>query len=87
HRIGFEPHPDDADRSGNSQPGTIVYKVLGDSFLYNFFLQSLAGVKGTSCPTRYILLHHETNYTVNDLQKIVNSLCSGFQRATRSVQI
>ncbi|CAH7670203.1 Piwi domain-containing protein, partial [Phakopsora pachyrhizi] len=87
HRIRFEPHPDDADRSGNSQPGTVVDKVIGDPFIYNFFLQSQVGVKGTSCPTRYILLHDETNYTVNDLQNIANSLCSGFQRATRSVQI
>ncbi|CAH7684867.1 Piwi domain-containing protein, partial [Phakopsora pachyrhizi] len=87
HRIWFEPHPDDADRSSNSQPGTIVDKVLGERFLYNFFLQSQAGVKGTSCPTRYIPLHDKTNYTVNDLQNIANSLCSGFQRATRSVQI
>ncbi|CAH7666536.1 Piwi domain-containing protein, partial [Phakopsora pachyrhizi] len=85
HRIRFESHPDDADRSGNSQAGTIVDKVLGDLLLYNFFLQSQAGVKGTSCPTRYILLQDETNYTVNDLQNIANSLCSGFQRATRSV--
>ncbi|CAH7672986.1 hypothetical protein PPACK8108_LOCUS7845, partial [Phakopsora pachyrhizi] len=69
HRIRFEPHPDDADRSGNYQPGTIVDKVLGDPFLYNFFLQSQAGVKGTSCPTRYILCM---------MRPIANSLCSRF---------
>ncbi|KAI8458537.1 hypothetical protein BY996DRAFT_4567638, partial [Phakopsora pachyrhizi] len=56
HRIRFEPHPDDADRSGNSQAGTIVDMVIGDPFLYNFFLQSQPGVKGTSCHTRYIVV-------------------------------
>ncbi|CAH7687754.1 hypothetical protein PPACK8108_LOCUS22588 [Phakopsora pachyrhizi] len=56
-------------------------------FLMMLIGQSQAGVKGTSCPIRYILLHDETNYTVNDLQNIAYSLCSGFQRATRSVQI
>ncbi|CAH7688755.1 Piwi domain-containing protein, partial [Phakopsora pachyrhizi] len=86
-RIRFEPHPDDADRSGNSQSGAIVDKVIGDPFLFNFFFQSQASLKGISCPTRYIVLKDETNYTVNDLQNIENSLCSGFQRATRSVQI
>ncbi|KAI8442863.1 ribonuclease H-like domain-containing protein [Phakopsora pachyrhizi] len=85
HRIRFEPHPDDADRSGNSQPGTIVDKVIGDPFLYDFFLQSQSGLKGTSRPTRYVVLKDETNHTVDDLQNIVNSICSGFQRATRSV--
>ncbi|CAH7684266.1 hypothetical protein BY996DRAFT_4569564, partial [Phakopsora pachyrhizi] len=70
HRIRFKLHPEDAERSGNSQPGTIVDKVIGDPLLYNFFLQSVAGLKGTSCPTRYIALKVETNNTVNDLQNI-----------------
>ncbi|CAH7674025.1 hypothetical protein PPACK8108_LOCUS8919, partial [Phakopsora pachyrhizi] len=87
HRIRFEPHLYDADRSGNSQPGTILDKFIGDPFLYSFFLQSQDVFRGASCPTRHIVLKDETDYTVNDLQKIVNSLCSGFQRATRSVQI
>ncbi|CAH7690777.1 Piwi domain-containing protein, partial [Phakopsora pachyrhizi] len=87
HRIRFEPHPDDADRSGYSKPGTILDKVIEDPFLYNFFLQSQAGLKGTSCPTRFIVLKDETNQKLNDLQNITNSVCSGFQRATRSVQI
>ncbi|CAH7689627.1 hypothetical protein BY996DRAFT_4560087, partial [Phakopsora pachyrhizi] len=87
HRIRFVPHPDDADKSGNSQLGTIVDKLIGDPFLYNFFLQSQAGLKGIYCPTRYIVLKDETNHTVDDLQYIANSVCSGFQRANRSVQI
>ncbi|CAH7685399.1 hypothetical protein BY996DRAFT_4561391, partial [Phakopsora pachyrhizi] len=87
HRVRFEPHLYGADRSGNSQPGTIVDMIIGDPFLYNFFLQFQAGFRGASCPTRHIVLKDETNYTANDLQNISNSICSGFQRATRSVQI
>ncbi|KAI8459573.1 Piwi domain-containing protein, partial [Phakopsora pachyrhizi] len=87
HRIRLNPLLYDADRLGNSQPGTVVDKFIGDSFLYNFFLQSQADFSGASCPTRHIVLKDETNYTVNDLQNIANSLCCGFQRATRSVQI
>ncbi|CAH7670721.1 Piwi domain-containing protein, partial [Phakopsora pachyrhizi] len=87
HRIRFEPHPDDADRSGNSQPGTIVDKVIVDPFLHNFFLQSQAGLKGASCLSRNVALKDETNHNFNDLQNIANSVCYGFQKATRSVQI
>ncbi|CAH7668224.1 Piwi domain-domain-containing protein [Phakopsora pachyrhizi] len=87
HRIRFEPHPDDADRSSNSQPGTIVDKVIVDPFLHNFYLQCQAGLKGTSCPSRNVALKDETNHNFNDLQNIANSVCCGFQRATRSVQI
>ncbi|CAH7688477.1 hypothetical protein BY996DRAFT_4574515, partial [Phakopsora pachyrhizi] len=65
-------------QSGNFQPGTIIDKVIRDPFLYNFFLQFQAGLKGTSCPTRYVVLKYETNHTVNDLQNIANSTCSGF---------
>ncbi|CAH7665957.1 hypothetical protein BY996DRAFT_4587153, partial [Phakopsora pachyrhizi] len=77
HRISFGHDPDDADRSENFQPGTIIDKVIRHPFLYNFFLDSQDGLKGTSCPTRYIVLKDETHHTVNDLQNIANSACSG----------
>ncbi|CAH7667660.1 hypothetical protein BY996DRAFT_4569826, partial [Phakopsora pachyrhizi] len=87
HMIRFEWHPSDADRSGISQPGTIVDKVIGDPFFYNFFFQSQDGLKGTSCPTRYIALKDEINCTVDDLQNIANLVSSGSQRATKSFGI
>ncbi|KAI8452536.1 hypothetical protein BY996DRAFT_4555435, partial [Phakopsora pachyrhizi] len=87
HRIRFESHPSDTDRSGISQPGTIVDKFIGGPFLYNFFIQSQASLMGTSCPSRYIVLKYETNHIVDDLQNIANLVSSGFQRATESVEI
>ncbi|KAI8454016.1 hypothetical protein BY996DRAFT_4551669, partial [Phakopsora pachyrhizi] len=84
HRIRFKHHPSDTDRSGISQPGTIVDKFIEDPFLYNFFIQSQASY---SCPFSYIVLKDETNHTVNDLQNIVNLASSGFQRATETVKI
>ncbi|CAH7676272.1 expressed protein, partial [Phakopsora pachyrhizi] len=53
----FKRHPSDTDRSGISQPGTIVDKFIGDPFLYSFFIQSQASY---SCPSRYIVLKDET---------------------------
>ncbi|CAH7668134.1 expressed protein, partial [Phakopsora pachyrhizi] len=67
--------PSDTDRSGISQPGTIVDKFIGDPFLYNFFIQSQASY---SFPSRYIVLKDETNHTVDDLQNIANLASSGF---------
>ncbi|KAI8449018.1 hypothetical protein BY996DRAFT_4589998, partial [Phakopsora pachyrhizi] len=52
HRVRFEFHLNDADRSGISQPGTIVDKVIGDPFLYNLLFQSQASLNVTSCCTR-----------------------------------
>ncbi|CAH7676321.1 hypothetical protein PPACK8108_LOCUS11440, partial [Phakopsora pachyrhizi] len=71
----FERYPSDTDRSGISQPGTIVDKFIGDPFLYNFFIQSQE------------ILKDEINHTVDDLQNIANLISSGFQRATKSVEI
>ncbi|KAI8460277.1 hypothetical protein BY996DRAFT_4574891, partial [Phakopsora pachyrhizi] len=79
HRIRFKRHPSDTDRSGISQPGTIVDKLIGDPFLYNFFIQSQASY---SCLSRYIVLKDETNHT-----NIANLASSGFQRATKTVEI
>ncbi|CAH7666222.1 Piwi domain-containing protein, partial [Phakopsora pachyrhizi] len=87
HRIRFECHPSDTDRSGISQPGTIADKFIRDPFLYNFFIQSQASFIGTLCPSRYTALKDETNHTVDDLQNIANLVSSGFQRATKSVEI
>ncbi|CAH7674677.1 hypothetical protein PPACK8108_LOCUS9599, partial [Phakopsora pachyrhizi] len=87
HMVRFECHANDAYRSGISQPGTTVDKVIRDRFLYNLFFQSQASLNGTSCPTRYKALKDETNDTVDDPQNIANSLFSGSQRATKSVGI
>ncbi|CAH7690639.1 hypothetical protein PPACK8108_LOCUS26049, partial [Phakopsora pachyrhizi] len=78
HRIRFKRHPSDTDRSGISQPGTIVDKLIGDPFIYNFFIQSQAS---------YSFLKDETNHTVDDLQNIANLASSVFQRATKTVEI
>ncbi|KAI8445327.1 Piwi domain-containing protein [Phakopsora pachyrhizi] len=83
--VRFECHANDADRSGISQPGTIVDKIIRDQFLYNLFFQSQAGLNGTSCATRYKVLKDETNDTFDDPQNIANSLFIGSQRATKSV--
>ncbi|KAI8455542.1 hypothetical protein BY996DRAFT_4580701, partial [Phakopsora pachyrhizi] len=68
----------DADRSGISQQGTIVDKLIGNPFLYYFFIQSQASLKGTSCPSRCIVLKDETNHTVDGFQNIANLVSSGF---------
>ncbi|KAI8448758.1 hypothetical protein BY996DRAFT_4563527, partial [Phakopsora pachyrhizi] len=87
YRVRFECHLNDADRPGFSQPGTIVDKFIGHSFLYNFLFQSQASLNGTSCPTRYIVLKDETNHTVAYPQNIENSVFSASQRATKSFGI
>ncbi|CAH7669870.1 hypothetical protein BY996DRAFT_4604190, partial [Phakopsora pachyrhizi] len=87
HRVRFEPHPNDADRSGISQLGMILDEVIGDPFLYNLLFQSQASLNGTSCCIRYLDLKDETNHAVDDPQNIANSVYSASQRATKSFGI
>ncbi|CAH7672281.1 hypothetical protein BY996DRAFT_4559223, partial [Phakopsora pachyrhizi] len=48
---------------------------------------SQASLNSKSYPTRYLVQKDETNHTVDDPQNIANSVCSAFQRATKSVEI
>ncbi|PLW47399.1 hypothetical protein PCANC_05834 [Puccinia coronata f. sp. avenae] len=85
HRLRMSPDPQCQDRSGNAPAGTVLDHRIGDPFLFDFFAQTQAGLQGTSRPTRYVVLKDESNSSADDLQKIIQTISSGFQRATRSV--
>ncbi|MBW0462350.1 hypothetical protein O181_002065 [Austropuccinia psidii MF-1] len=87
HRLRFAPDGRDRDRSGNAPAGTVLDSRIGDPFYFDFFAQTQGGIQGTSRPTRYVVLQDECRFSADDLQAIINMICSGFQRATRSVSI
>ncbi|BGP25278.1 argonaute [Rhodotorula toruloides] len=77
----------DCDRTGNIPPGVVVDSEIVHPYIFEFYLQAHAGLKGTAKPTRYICLLDENGFTSDKLQKLVNSLCYSFARATRSVSL
>ncbi|GAA5925866.1 hypothetical protein JCM10213_007307 [Rhodosporidiobolus nylandii] len=83
----FAQNPADQDRTGNLPPGVVVDTALTHPYAFDFFVQAHAGLKGTAKPTRYICLLDENNFGSDALQKLINSLCYGFARATRSVSL
>ncbi|KAH9806843.1 ribonuclease H-like domain-containing protein [Melampsora americana] len=85
HRIRFLASPAEQDKSGNAPAGLIVDQELGDPHLFDFFCQSQGGLKGTSRPCRYCVLKDENCFSPDDLQELINSVCSSYQPATRSV--
>ncbi|EGG04902.1 uncharacterized protein MELLADRAFT_88455 [Melampsora larici-populina 98AG31] len=85
HRIRFLAQQHDQDRSGNARAGTVVDQEIGDPHIFDFFCQSQAGLLGTSKPCRYCVLKDESDFSVDELQELVNSVCSSYQPATRSV--
>ncbi|ORY89743.1 Piwi domain-domain-containing protein [Leucosporidium creatinivorum] len=75
------------DKTGNLPAGTVVDTSVTHPYLYDFFLQAHAGLKGTAKPTRYIVLLDENNFTSDSIEKLANSLCYNFARATRAVSL
>ncbi|KAI8647337.1 Piwi domain-containing protein [Parasitella parasitica] len=77
----------DADRSGNCKPGTVIDSEIVHPFEFDFYLQSHAGLLGTSRPTHYHVLHDENKFTSDALQELTYNLCYIYGRATRAVSL
>ncbi|KAJ3210546.1 hypothetical protein HDU67_005211 [Dinochytrium kinnereticum] len=75
----------DADRSGNVPAGTVVDTDIIHPFEYDFFLNSHAGIQGTSRASHYHVLYDENNISADDLQKLTNDMCYLFARSQRAV--
>lgn len=87
HHVRFFPTDNNRDKSGNCLPGTVVDDVITHPVEYNFYLQSHAGIQGTSRPTLYHVLLDENKIGSDDLQKLCYNLCFLSERATRSISM
>ncbi|EGN96087.1 hypothetical protein SERLA73DRAFT_185621 [Serpula lacrymans var. lacrymans S7.3] len=88
HHIRFFPQPQDAHTfSGNCQAGFVVDSDIVHPVHYDFYLQSHAGIKGTSRPSHYIVLRDDNGLNADALQELSYGLCHAYARATRSVSI
>uniref|UniRef100_A0A0C9S839 TSA: Wollemia nobilis Ref_Wollemi_Transcript_12440_3188 transcribed RNA sequence n=1 Tax=Wollemia nobilis TaxID=56998 RepID=A0A0C9S839_9CONI len=74
-------------KNGNILPGTVVDSVICQPKLFDFYLCSHAGIKGTSKPAHYNVLKDENGFSPDDIQKLTNDLCFTYVRCTRSVSI
>ncbi|KAH9299202.1 hypothetical protein KI387_030884, partial [Taxus chinensis] len=74
-------------KNGNILPGTVVDSVICQPKVFDFYLCSHAGIKGTSKPAHYNVLKDENGFSPDDIQKLTNDLCFTYVRCTRSVSI
>ncbi|KDO37123.1 hypothetical protein CISIN_1g013458mg [Citrus sinensis] len=75
------------DRSGNILPGTVFDTHICHPTEFDFYLNSHAGIQGTSRPTHYHVLYDENRFSADDFQVLTNNLCYTYARCTRSVSI
>jgi len=89
HHIRFFPQKQsDGDRSsGNCPAGTVVDTDICHPTDFDYYLLSHGGLKGTSRPAHYVVLHDENQFSADSLQALSFSLCHVYARATRSVSI
>ncbi len=56
-------------------------------FLFCTDLVAHSGLQGTVRPTRYAMLMDQNNLSATDFQRLTNSICWNYARATRAVSI
>ncbi|KIK94706.1 hypothetical protein PAXRUDRAFT_827744 [Paxillus rubicundulus Ve08.2h10] len=87
HHVRFFPRPGEADRSGNCLAGTVVDQVVAHPTEFDWYLQSHAGLLGTSRPAHYNVLYDDNKFNADSLQSLSFALCHVYARSTRSVSI
>lgn len=86
HHIQFFPStPGEGDRSGNCFAGTVVDRDVTHPTDHDFYLQSHAGILGTSRPAHYSVLYDESGFNADALQSLSYSLCHVYAPSTRAV--
>jgi eukaryotic translation initiation factor 2C len=81
----FASERNDEDRSGNVKAGTVIDSDITHPYEHDFFLMSQAGLKGTSKPSRYIVLKDENGFSADAIQHFTYWQCYTFGRATKAV--
>ncbi|THH32884.1 hypothetical protein EUX98_g1281 [Antrodiella citrinella] len=89
HHVRFFPKTSDGGdrRSGNCFAGTVIDRDITHPVEQDFYLQSHAGLLGTSRPAHYNILYDENNIPADGLQQLSFALCHVYARSTRSVSI
>ncbi|KAF9624727.1 hypothetical protein IFM89_013265, partial [Coptis chinensis] len=81
----FPANHNDADKSGNVRPGTVVDSDICHPRDFDFYLCSHTGIQGTSRPAHYHVLRDDNEFTPDQLYTLTNGLCYIYARCTRSV--
>ncbi|PHH91012.1 hypothetical protein CDD83_1947 [Cordyceps sp. RAO-2017] len=98
HHTRFYPTQEaDADRSGNTKPGTVVDRGVTEGRCWDFFLQAHTALQGTARPAHYTVVLDEIfrqryakmpgKNAADELQDLTQSMCYVFGRATKAVSI
>ncbi|KAL7933965.1 Piwi domain-containing protein [Trichoderma chlorosporum] len=85
----------DADKGGNTKPGTVVDRGVTEARNWDFFLQAHTALQGTARPAHYYVVLDEIfraryaktpgKNVADEFQNLTQSMCYAFGRATKAV--
>lgn len=87
HHARFYPADGNETRNGNTRPGTIVDKGIGDVYRFDFYLQAHAGLQGTVKATHYTVVYDEIGLSADTMQMGTHSASYSYVRATKAVSL
>ncbi|KAL8653968.1 MAG: hypothetical protein Q9226_003623 [Calogaya cf. arnoldii] len=90
HQTRFYPtKEEDADQQHNynTRSGTVVDRSITSEYLYDFFIQAHAALKGTAIPCHYTVIRDDIQIGPDAMQKITHSLSYLYGRATKAVSL
>lgn len=87
HTRFFPTSREQADRSGNVPPGTVVDTGITSDEYYDFYINSHAGIQGTNKPSKYTVLIDENKIPPDALQAYIYRLTHSFVRCNRPVSM
>jgi hypothetical protein len=76
-----------ADRNGNTKPGTVLDKGITEVFGFDFYLQAHAGLQGTVRPTHYTVVYDENRLGADEVQQGTHHASYLYARATKAVSL
>ncbi|KAK2467586.1 hypothetical protein APHAL10511_000441 [Amanita phalloides] len=77
----------DADKNGNTKPGTVIDRGITSVFDFDFYLQAHAGIQGTVKMTHYTVVYDETQFTPDEIQQGTYNTSYLYARTSRSVSL
>ncbi|KAH9987922.1 Piwi-domain-containing protein [Russula compacta] len=87
HARFFATNSADADKNGNTRPGTVVDKGVTSLLDFDFYLQAHAGIQGSAKSTHYVVIYDESKLTPDQVQQGVHSASYLYARATKAVSL
>ncbi|KAF7986868.1 hypothetical protein HWV62_12604 [Athelia sp. TMB] len=88
HHARFYPTTStEADKNGNTKPGTVVDKGVTEVFGFDWYLQAHAGLQGTVRPTHYTVIYDENKLGADEVQQGTHTASYLYARATKAVSL